>query len=140
MRTLGRLLLGGFFIYNGVHHFQQTKSMAGYAAAKGVPKPEIAIKATGTMLLLGGSMLALGVKPKYGALLIAGFLAGVSPVMHDFWAQENPEQRMNEEINFAKNMALLGAALAIGGAEEKVKEVKAQVEHPRERRRLHKAA
>ncbi len=140
MRTLGRLLLGGFFVYNGINHFKQTKNMAGYAASKGVPMPEVAIQATGAMMLLGGSMLALGIKPRYGALLIAGFLAGVSPVMHNFWAAEDPNQRMNDEINFAKNVALLGAALAIGGAEEKVKEVRAEVEGPRERRRLRKAA
>jgi putative oxidoreductase len=140
MRTLGRLMLGGFFIYNGINHFKQKQTMAGYAAAKGVPMPETAIQATGTLLLLGGSMLALGIKPKYGALLIAGFLAGVSPVMHNFWAAEDPTQRQNDEINFAKNMALLGAALAIGGAEEKVKEVKAERDERPERRRLRKAA
>jgi uncharacterized membrane protein YphA (DoxX/SURF4 family) len=140
MRTLGRLLLGGFFVYNGINHFKQTQTMAGFAAAKGVPMPEIAIKATGTMMLLGGSMLALGIKPKYGSLLIAGFLAGVSPVMHNFWAAEDPTQRTNDEINFAKNMALLGAALAIGGAEENVKEVKAERDERRERRQLRKVA
>ncbi|MGZ4821364.1 MAG: DoxX family protein [Terriglobales bacterium] len=135
MRTVGRLMLGGFFIMSGISHFKKTKDMAGYAAAKGVPQPDVAVQVSGAMMLLGGTMLALGVKPKIGALLIAGFLGGVSPVMHNFWAIEDPAQKMNDEINFMKNMALLGAALAIAGAEAKIKEVKAEREKPRERSR-----
>lgn len=38
--------------------------------------------------------------------------------MHDFWNQESPEARQAEMINFAKNAALLGAALALAGVEE----------------------
>jgi putative oxidoreductase len=53
-----------------------------------------------------------------GALAIAGFLAGVSPTIHDFWRAEDPNQRMNDMTNFAKNMALLGAALALMSVEE----------------------
>ena len=140
MRTLGRLILVGFFIYNAVQHFQQTKDMAGYAAAKGVPQPELAIQGTGVMMLLGGTMLALGIKPRAGALRIAAFLAGVSPVMHNYWANEDPGQRMNEQINFAKNMALLGAALAVAGAEEKVAEARAEAKRPEERGSIHKIA
>ncbi len=140
MRTLGRLILGGFFIYNGIHHFQKTRDMAGYAAAKGIPRPDLAIKATGAVLLLGGSLLAFGVKPKVGALLIAGFLAGVSPVMHNFWSTEEPGQKMNEQINFSKNMALLGAALAVAGAEEKAARAEAEANRRKSRGLLRKAA
>jgi hypothetical protein len=49
---------------------------------------------------------------------IAGFLVGVSPLIHDFWNMEDPQQRQNEMINFSKNMALLGAALALAAVEE----------------------
>src|SRR5262249_16380715 len=44
--------------------------------------------------------------------------AGGSPVMHDFWKQESPEQRMNDMNNFTKNMALAGGAIALMGVEE----------------------
>jgi uncharacterized membrane protein YphA (DoxX/SURF4 family) len=145
MRTLGRLILGGFFIYSGINHLNKAKDMAPYAASKGVPQPETAVKVSGAMLLLGGALLALGVKPKIGALTVAAFLAGVSPVMHNFWAVEDPSQKMNDQINFMKNMALLGAALAVAGAEERAsqaeKEVKRTKERgPRERGLLRKAA
>ncbi len=144
MRTvhlIGRLILGGFFIYNGINHFKKTKDMAGYAASKGVPQPELAIQATGGMMLLGGAMLALGVKPKIGALMIAAFLAGVSPVMHNFWSVEDPNQKMGEMINFTKNMALLGGALALTGYEEPMPaSVEEAMEHPKVRRLARKIA
>ena len=92
--------------------------MAQYAKSKNVPAPDVAVAASGAALVIGGASLLLGVKPKMGAMAIAGFLAGVSPVMHDFWKQENPEQRQMEMIQFSKNMALLGGTLALIGVEE----------------------
>ena len=81
-----------------------------------MPAPDVAVAASGAALVIGGASLLLGVKPKMGAMAIAGFLAGVSPVMHDFWKQENPEQRQMEMIQFSKNMALLGGTLALIGS------------------------
>jgi uncharacterized membrane protein YphA (DoxX/SURF4 family) len=70
------------------------------------------------MLIAGGASILLGIKPKLGTAAVIGFLAGVSPVMHDFWKQEHPERRMAEMINFTKNMALVGGAMALMGVEE----------------------
>ena len=114
---IGRALFGGFFIMSGVKHFQQQKQMAQFAAAKKVPKPDLAVKATGTMLIVGGASILLGIKPKLGTLAVMGFLAGVSPVMHDFW-NEDAEQRTNDMINFTKNIALAGGAMALMAVEE----------------------
>ena len=115
---IGRMIFGGFFLYNGINHIRQRKSMAQYASAKNVPQAEIAVVSTGVAMLIGGASILLGIKPKLGTLAIIGFLGGVSPIMHDFWRQEDPNQRMNEMINFTKNMAMLGAALALMGVEE----------------------
>ena len=115
---LGRLIFGGFFVYNGINHLKERKSLAQYAQSKDVPQAEAAVVASGVALIAGGTSILLGVKPKYGAAAIAGFLLGVSPVMHNFWKVEDPAQRMNEMINFSKNLALLGGALALMGVEE----------------------
>ncbi len=115
---IGRLAFGGFFLYNGINHFKNHRAMAEYTAAKNVPAPDLAVIASGVALTLGGASILLGVKPKLGAAALIGFLAGVSPIMHDFWKIEDPEKRTGEMINFAKNMALLGAAVALAGVEE----------------------
>jgi putative oxidoreductase len=83
-----------------------------------VPLADAVVATTGVVLMAGGASILLGVKPKLGTAAIAGFLAGVSPVMHNFWSVEEPSQRMNEMINFSKNMALLGSALALMGVDE----------------------
>jgi uncharacterized membrane protein YphA (DoxX/SURF4 family) len=115
---LGRMIFGGYFLYSGIHHFQESEAMAQYTASKGVPAPELAVKATGAALVLGGASVLLGLKREWGAAAIASFLAGVSPLMHDFWKQDDPQRRQMEMINFGKNMALLGASLALMGLEK----------------------
>lgn len=115
---LGRLLFGGYFVFSGIDHFRHTRELSQYAGAKKVPKPDVAVQLTGAVLIAGGASILLGLKPKLGSAAIIGFLAGVSPIMHDFWKQEEPQQRMNEMINFTKNLALAGGAMALMAVEE----------------------
>lgn len=115
---IGRIVFGGFFLYSGINHFKQRKAMAQYVGSKNIPMPDVAVVASGAALVIGGASILAGIKPKYGAAAIAGFLAGVSPIMHDFWRVEDPNQRMQEMIHFSKNLALLGGALALMGVEE----------------------
>ena len=115
---LGRLLFGGFFLYNGINHLKQQRALAQYAGAKQVPNPDLAVIASGIAILVGGGSVILGLKPRIGMLAIIGFLSTVSPVMHDFWSAQDPQQRQNDMIHFSKNLALLGAALALIGIEE----------------------
>ena len=115
---IGRLVFGGFFLYNGINHVKQHKNLSQYAGLKNVPMPEQAVTASTVLLLLGGASILLGAKPKIGTAAIIAFLAAVSPMMHDFWKHQDPSQRQSELINFSKNMALLGAAIALMGVEE----------------------
>jgi uncharacterized membrane protein YphA (DoxX/SURF4 family) len=115
---IGRLLFAGFFINSGISHLQKRKEMAEYARSKGVPEPELAVMLSSIPLLLGGTSLLLGVKPKLGAVAVLGFMAVVSPVMHDFWRNEDPEERKANMINFMKNIALAGGALTLMGVDE----------------------
>lgn len=115
---LGRMIFGGFFLYNGINHFRQRQALAQYTAAKSVPEPESMVLISGAALALGGASIILGLKPRLGTLAVMAFLGTVSPLMHDFWSIQDPQQKQNEMINFSKNIALLGAALALTGLEE----------------------
>jgi uncharacterized membrane protein YphA (DoxX/SURF4 family) len=108
---LGRAIFGGFFAYSGINHLRNAKMMSQYAGQKGVALPEAAVPATGAMLLGGGLSIMAGAKPKEGLAAIIGFLVPTTLLMHRFWEAEDPSERMNEMINFSKNMALVGAAL-----------------------------
>jgi putative oxidoreductase len=110
---IGRAIFGGFFVWNGLNHWRQQESMSQYAAAKGVPAADVAVPASGTLILAGGASVLAGFQPRLGLAAIIGFLIPVSLQMHRFWEIEDPAEQMPELVNFAKNMALLGAALML---------------------------
>lgn len=115
---LGRVIFGGFFLYNGINHFRETEALAQYARAKNLPEPETMVMASGAAMALGGASIILGVKPRLGTLAIMAFLATASPLFHDFWTAQDPQQKQSDLVHFSKNMALLGAALALTGIKE----------------------
>lgn len=59
-------------------------------------------------------MVALGLWADLGALLIMGFLVGITPIMHAFW--KLPAEGMDRQVQmamFMKNLALLGGAIIV---------------------------
>jgi putative oxidoreductase len=118
LHLLGRTVFGGFFLYNGINHLKNAEGMAGYASAKGVPAAEQAVQATGAMMVAGGLSIIAGLKPRQGLATIVAFLLPVSLQMHRFWEEQDPQKKQMETIQFMKNMALIGAALALMGVEE----------------------
>jgi uncharacterized membrane protein YphA (DoxX/SURF4 family) len=104
-------MFGGFFVYNGINHFRQREGLSQYAGAKGVPAAEAAVPATGALLVAGGLSIMTGAKPRLGLAAIIGFLLPVTLQMHRFWEETDPQSQVNESVNFAKNMALLGASI-----------------------------
>src|SRR5262245_25464552 len=112
---LGRVLLGGFFVYSGANHLMHGATMAQYAAAKGVPMPEAGVLVAGLLILAGGLSIILGFLPLVGIACVALFFVGVTPVMHNFWAAPDAATRVGDLTNFAKNVAMLGGTLALCG-------------------------
>ncbi len=110
---LGRLLLGGFFFVSGINHFKNLASYTGYAQSKGVPMAKQAVFLTGVMLVLGGAGVILGVYIKLSVILLAIFLVVTTYQMHQYWKVTDPMVKMGEQINFKKNLALLGAVLML---------------------------
>jgi len=108
---VGRIIVGLYFLYAGYNHFKNLGFMSGYVASKGIPAPKLAVAGTGVLLLAGGASVLLGVYPTVGVALLVIFLLGVSFTMHAFWKVADPQQRMGEQVNFSKNIALLGSLL-----------------------------
>lgn len=110
---IGRIIFGGFFVLNGLNHFMKHKMLTNYAASKNVPMASFAVLVSGAFLLLGGLGIVLGIYVRWSALLLVLFLVPVSFMMHNFWTIEDPTSKMNEMVQFMKNMALLGATLMV---------------------------
>ncbi len=109
--VLGRILYGGFFVLGGVNHFQHLGMMSGFVASKGVPAAKPAVIVSGLLIIVGGLSVILGYHVRIGLACIVLFLVPVSLLMHNYWAETEMMPRINQRVNFQKNVALLGAAL-----------------------------
>ena len=110
---IGRILFGAFFIMSGLNHFQNLGMLSGYAESKNVPFPTLAVIGSGVMLVVGGASVVLGILPIVGLTVLVLFLLSTLATMHDFWNLEDPQQRAADQVNFLKNVALIGASLAL---------------------------
>ena len=106
---IGRIIFGGYFIRNAFNHFLNHAALEGYTASKGVSMPALAVFVTGVLLLVGGIGVLLGIFIEWALLSLVLFLIPVSFIMHAFWKVSDPMAKSAEQINFMKNMALLGA-------------------------------
>ena len=110
--TLGRLLFGGVLAFMAIDNFRNPEAMTGYAEAKGVPSPDLSVPLGSGALLFGGVGVALWRLPALAAGAIATFLVATNARIHDFWNLEG-EEAQQEQVQFLKNSALLGAAVVL---------------------------
>ena len=110
---IGRLIFGGYFLMNAWNHFTHLDGLTGYAQAKGVPSPRVAVFGSGVLLMLGGLGIVFGIAPEASLALLLIFLVPVTFKMHAFWKETDPTARMQELLHFYKNLALVGALLML---------------------------
>ena len=114
---IGRIIFGGYFIYNALVHFKNHKHLTGYAKMKGVPMPDVGVLVSGAIMLFGGLAIVLDIRIVFGLWLIILFLLPTTFLMHAFWKEKDASLRMSESIAFMKNIALIGACLMMIGLE-----------------------
>ena len=108
---LGRLLFSAIFLASAPMHFSQASF--GHAAAAGVPMPNVLVPLSGILELVGALLLLTGYRARLGAALLALFLIPVTLVMHKFWGISEPLQAQMQQVNFMKNLAILGATFML---------------------------
>jgi putative oxidoreductase len=109
---VGRILLAAIFITSGFNKIGGFEGTAGYIASKGLPLPQVLTAATILVELGGGILLALGWKARWAALAIAVFTLLASFLFHNYWTYPEAE-RMAQNINFWKNIAIAGGMLVV---------------------------
>ncbi len=60
---IGRILFGGYFLYNAYNHFANLSMMSSYALSKGVPSPKLAVAGGGVLLAIGCLSLIFNLYP-----------------------------------------------------------------------------
>lgn len=112
LSLIGRVLLALLFVPAGFNKIGGFAGTVGYIGSKGVPLPELAAAiAVGVELGLG-LLLLVGFKTRWAALGIALFTVVITFIFHNFWAVP-AEQVMMQQLNFFKNMAIVGGLLTV---------------------------
>jgi putative oxidoreductase len=109
---IGRIIFGLYLLYSGLKHFTGFEGLKGYAAAKKIPAPAAGVAVSGLFLLFGGVTVILGTLLPWGMAAVAIFLILANLTLHNYWTDTDAAQRAGNQVNFGKNAALLGAALA----------------------------
>jgi uncharacterized membrane protein YphA (DoxX/SURF4 family) len=71
------------------------------------------VKLNGTLMVIGGILLALGIKPKHAALLLSACLIATTYAGHQFWDQETEQATDQQLTQFLKNAAMLGGLIFV---------------------------
>lgn len=108
-----RILFALLFIFSAIGHITQSEGMAQYAKFTGAPGGRFGVILTGITMGVGALMVAFGVFGDIGALLVALTLLPISIFMHAFWKEADAQAKQNDQIQFNKNVGLIGGALAL---------------------------
>ena len=84
------------------------------AMRKVVPLPEddeLVVRGNAAVMVVGGTLLALGIAPRLSALALAGSLVPTTLAGHSYWTVEDPAVRKVQRIQFHKNLAMVGGLL-----------------------------
>ena len=69
------------------------------------------VRAHGAVEVVAGSTLALGIAPRLSALTLLGALVPTTVAGHPFWEEEEPSTRGAQQVQFLKNLAIVGGLL-----------------------------
>ena len=121
-RRLARPLLASMFVMGGADALQNPEPKVP-AAEDVAPKiaqqipvlqdqdTETLVKINGAVQVVAGLLLALGRFPRLSALALAASLIPTTLAGHRFWEYEEEGPRAQQQINFFKNLSMLGGLL-----------------------------
>ncbi len=109
----GRVLLSAIFLMSAVgNKIPNFNAVAGVMESVGIPAPHLLLAGAIVFLVVGSVSLIVGYKARFGAVLLATFLALASFYFHAFWNFEGQAQQ-EQMIHFLKNLSMMGAMLFI---------------------------
>lgn len=118
MVLVGRILMSVIFIVSGIGKITGFHAYLGMMGARGIPLPAAALVIVIIIELAGGLMLLAGIEARWTAIVLFVYLIPISIVMHNFWGAP-ADQRIMQEVNFLKNIAIMGGLLAFAGRERR---------------------
>ncbi|MCW2665336.1 MAG: DoxX family protein [Frankiales bacterium] len=107
---LARPMLASIFITTGISALKDPSYVAQSAKDAGLSEPDKLATLHGASNVVGGLALATGRFPRLAALGLAANLIPTTLIGHAFWSAP-ADQKPMQQINFFKNVGLLGGLL-----------------------------
>jgi putative oxidoreductase len=108
--TLGRILLGGLFVFGGVHHFFILDPLTEAIRKRGVPMPRLVLLAGSIFQLVAGLLLMLGLFVTPAAFGLVAFTLVASVMMCNFWNMSGAQRDAMRNV-WLSNLAIIGGLL-----------------------------
>ncbi|MER8748534.1 DoxX family protein [Mesorhizobium sp. M1050] len=109
---LGRLLLGGAFVFAGLRNIQNAALLTQLMAARGVPQARLALWLGIVLQVAAGVLVIAGLCTAIAAAVLLLFLIVATPMFHNFWDHQGPD-RASRINGFVGNVALGGGFLTL---------------------------
>lgn len=119
VRRIARPLLSSIFILGGVNALRYASAhkdaaepvIKKLAAPLGLPEDsELLVRANGAAMIGGGVLVATGKAPRLGSLVLLGSIIPTT-LTHQWWTETDPGKKQGEQVQFFKNLSLLGGLL-----------------------------
>ncbi len=105
--AIGRVLLAAIFVFSGIGKALAPAGTIGYIESSGLPFATLGLIAAVAIELGGGVMLALGIRTRLVAAVLAAFSVVTALVFHNALGDQN------QLIHFMKNIAMAGGLLQV---------------------------
>jgi putative oxidoreductase len=107
---LGRAFLCWIFLYSSFSQATEFAQNVAHVAAAGMPFPPLSIITSIAIQAICGLAILFGFRIRIAAWILFVFLIPTTIVLHKFWGLPSPHL---QEVNFFKNMALIGGLLFV---------------------------
>lgn len=107
----GRLLLAALLLPSGVKKLLDLPGTTAYMTRMGVPAPDAMAIVAGALETGLPILLILGLMPRITAILTGGFILVATLTAHRFWELTEAGPAMMQQIQFLKNLGLIGGTM-----------------------------
>ncbi|MCW2613730.1 MAG: hypothetical protein JWN08_724 [Frankiales bacterium] len=111
VRALARPLLAGTYVLGGISTLRTPGPRVEKVRAAGLTEPDKLVRANATAMVVAGLALATGRLPRLSSLVLAGSMVPTTWVGHPFWAETDRAARSAQQVQFVKNLSLIGGLL-----------------------------
>ena len=115
--TVGRVLLGLYFLLPGISKIPTYAGTTEYMLLHNIPLATILLPITIVLQVGLGVMLIIGYRIKESALILAALTILINIGMHDFWNEYPNTDAGHETQNFVKNLAIFAGLLVLSATD-----------------------